>query len=107
MAGGSSWISSLSTYDIGCFLSDTPILRPDGTSTLISSLRPGEKVLAFTADGRIAEATIREVLADGAIWGHPVMWEGFVNWNVMKLPAGAFLTLGILLGLSNHFLKKK
>jgi len=25
----------------------------------------------------------------------------------MKLPAGAFLTLGILLGLSNHFLKKK
>ncbi len=57
--------------------------------------------------GLAAMATIRELLADGAIWGHPVMWNGFVNWNVMKLPAGAFLTLGILLGLSNHFLRKK
>ena len=52
-------------------------------------------------------ATIRELLADGALWGIRVMPEGFVNWNVMKLPAGAFITLGILLGLSNHFLKKK
>ena len=27
MAGGSNWISSLGTYDIGCFLSDTPDVR--------------------------------------------------------------------------------
>ena len=52
-------------------------------------------------------ATIREILADGALFGFSVMPDGFVNWNVMKLPAGAFLTLGILLGLSNHFFKKK
>jgi len=52
-------------------------------------------------------AMIREILADGCLWGVAVMPDGFVNWNVMKLPAGAFLTLGILLGLSNHFLKKK
>ncbi len=51
--------------------------------------------------------TIREVVADGTIWGQQIMPNGYVNWNVMKLPAGAFLTLGILLGLSNHFLKKK
>ena len=52
-------------------------------------------------------AAVRELLADGALWGIRVMPEAFVNWNVMKLPAGAFLTLGILLGLSNHFFKKK
>ena len=52
-------------------------------------------------------AAVREILADGALWGIAVMPDGFVNWNVMKLPAGAFLTLGILLGLSNHFFKKK
>ncbi|MBN1436234.1 MAG: electron transport complex subunit RsxE [Sedimentisphaerales bacterium] len=51
--------------------------------------------------------TIREILADGAILGHHIMPDGFVAWNVMKLPAGAFLTLGILLGLSNWLCKKK
>jgi len=50
---------------------------------------------------------IREILADGAIWGYIIMPAGFEKWNVMKLPAGAFLTLGILLGLSNHFFRKK
>jgi len=57
--------------------------------------------------GLAALATIREVLADGAWFGMRVLPAGFEKWNVMKLPAGAFLTLGILLGLSNHFLKKK
>ena len=52
-------------------------------------------------------ASVREILADGAWWGIRLMPDGFVNWNVMKLPAGAFLTLGILLGLSAHFLKKR
>ena len=52
-------------------------------------------------------AAVREILADGALWGIRIMPEAFVNWNVMKLPAGAFLTLGILLGLSNHFFKNK
>ena len=59
------------------------------------------------AFGLCVLAVVRELLADGALWGIPVMWEGFVNWNVMKLPAGAFLTLGVLLGLSGHFLRKK
>jgi electron transport complex protein RnfE len=62
--------------------------------------------LGFTL-GLCVLATIREILADGSLWGVAIMPDGFVNWNVMKLPAGAFLTLGILLGLSNHFLKKK
>ena len=52
-------------------------------------------------------AAIRELLADGALWGIAVLPANYENMNVMKLPAGAFLTLGILLGLSNHFFKKK
>ena len=62
--------------------------------------------IGFTL-GLCVLAAIRELLADGALWGYSVMPDGFVNWNVMKLPAGAFLTLGILLGLVNHFLRKK
>jgi Na+-translocating ferredoxin:NAD+ oxidoreductase RnfE subunit len=35
--------------------------------------------------------------------------ETFTPWVVMILPAGAFLTLGLMIGLINHFseLKKK
>lgn len=62
--------------------------------------------LGFTF-GLCVLACVRELLADGALWGIAIMPDGFVHWNVMKLPAGAFLTLGILLGLSNHFLKKR
>jgi len=73
------------------------------TTSLADALGMG---IGFTGALCILGA-IRELLADGALWGIRVMPEAFVNWNVMELPAGAFLTLGILLGLSNHFLKKK
>lgn len=62
--------------------------------------------IGFTA-GLCALAAVREIMADGALWGIRVMPDAFTNWNVMKLPAGAFLTLGIMLGLSNHFFRKK
>ena len=62
--------------------------------------------LGFTF-GLCVLATIRELMADGAWFGIAVMPAGFENWNVMKLPGGAFITLGILLGLTNHFFKKK
>jgi len=52
-------------------------------------------------------AAVRELLADGMLWGYRILPDSWENWNVMKLPAGAFLTLGILLGLSNHFFRKK
>ena len=73
------------------------------TTSLADAIGMG---IGFTG-GLCVLGAIRELLADGALWGIHVMPEAFVNWNVMKLPAGAFLTLGILLGLSNHFLKKK
>lgn len=55
-------------------------------------------------------AVIREVLATGGIaWGaynFHVMWESFVPWTAMALPVGAFITLGVLLGLMNLITKK-
>ena len=62
--------------------------------------------VGFTG-GLCVLAAIREILADGALWGIRLMPDAFENWNIMKLPAGAFLTLGILLALSNHFFGKK
>jgi electron transport complex protein RnfE len=43
----------------------------------------------------------REVLGFGTVFGVRVMWEGFTNWVVMILPAGAFITLGLLVGIFN------
>ncbi len=50
---------------------------------------------------------VREILADGSIMGMVLMPDSFERWNVMKLPAGAFMTLGIMLGINNHLNRKK
>ncbi len=44
---------------------------------------------------------IREILATGRIFEIPVMPAGFVPWAAMQMPVGAFVTLGLLLGLSS------
>ncbi|MBN1393272.1 MAG: electron transport complex subunit RsxE, partial [Sedimentisphaerales bacterium] len=46
-------------------------------------------------------ASIRELLAVGTIWDIPVLWKGFVPWTAMRMPVGAFVTLGLMLGLVN------
>jgi electron transport complex protein RnfE len=43
---------------------------------------------------------IREILATGRIFEIPVMPAGFVPWAAMQMPVGAFVTLGLLTGLS-------
>lgn len=45
-------------------------------------------------------STIREILGAGTFLGHQVMGSWFKPWIIMILPAGAFLTLGILLGIA-------
>ena len=62
--------------------------------------------LGFTL-GLCILACIRELLADGSILGYAIMPDSFEKWNVMKLPAGAFMTLGILLGINNYMNRKK
>lgn len=52
-------------------------------------------------------AGIREILATGQFFGIQVMPGGFVPWLAMQMPVGAFVTLGLLLGLINAVTRKK
>jgi electron transport complex protein RnfE len=52
-------------------------------------------------------AGIREILATGCFFGVRVMPGGFVPWLAMQMPVGAFVTLGLLLGLINAVTRKK
>lgn len=54
----------------------------------------------------IVLGSCREILGSGTIFGIRIMWEGFSNWVVMVLPAGAFITLGLLVGVFNVIDKK-
>ncbi|MBI9018823.1 MAG: electron transport complex subunit RsxE [Phycisphaerae bacterium] len=62
--------------------------------------------LGFTF-GLCVLATVRELLADGKLFEISVLPSGYDPLLVMKLPAGAFIALGLLLGISNHFFNKK
>ncbi len=61
--------------------------------------------IGFTC-GLIILGSVREVLGSGTIFGYQLMWSGFTKWVVMVLPAGAFITLGLLVGLFNMVDKK-
>jgi electron transport complex protein RnfE len=50
---------------------------------------------------------IREILGSGSIFGVQVLGEWFKPWVVMILPAGAFLSLGIGLGVINYIVGRK
>jgi electron transport complex protein RnfE len=45
-------------------------------------------------------SSIREILGAGSFLGLQVMGSWFKPWIIMILPAGAFITLGILLGIA-------
>ena len=47
--------------------------------------------------------TIREILGSGAWFGIPVMGESFEPLAFLILAPGAFVTIGLLLGLQNLF----
>ena len=46
-------------------------------------------------------ASVREILGSGTFFGMRVMPEAWPEWGIMVMPPGAFLTLGLLLGLAN------
>ncbi len=46
---------------------------------------------------------IREIIGSRTIFSLQVLPDGFEPWLIMILPAGAFLTLGLLLGLVNIY----
>jgi electron transport complex protein RnfE len=51
-------------------------------------------------------STIREILGKGTFLGMQVMWEGFDPFSFMVQAPGAFVCLGLLLGIINLVPKK-
>lgn len=51
-------------------------------------------------------ASVREFLGSGSIFGIQLLGEWHQPWVIMILPAGAFITLGLLVGLFNLFKHK-
>ncbi len=51
--------------------------------------------------------SIREFLGFGSIFSYQILGKGFEHWVVMALPAGAFITLGFLIGFFNLVNRKK
>ena len=54
-----------------------------------------------------ALALFREVLGKGSLWHYFVMWEGFEPFAFLQKPPGAFIGLGLMLGIMNLFGGKK
>ncbi|MEA1965348.1 MAG: Rnf-Nqr domain containing protein, partial [Candidatus Aerophobetes bacterium] len=50
---------------------------------------------------------IREILGSGSIFNYQILGSSFRPWVIMILPPGAFLSLGIMIGLINTFSKKE
>ena len=50
--------------------------------------------------------SIREFLGFGTIFQYQILGKGFEHWVIMALPAGAFITLGFLIGIFNVIKKK-
>ncbi|MEK6742235.1 MAG: polymorphic toxin-type HINT domain-containing protein [Nitrospirota bacterium] len=59
---GTYLANSVVVHNKGCFLPDTPVRTADGTELPISEVRQGDRLLAFTTDGRVVAATVRQVL---------------------------------------------
>ncbi len=49
---------------------------------------------------------VRELLATGRIFDLAIMPKAFVPWLAMQMPVGAFITLGLILGLINVLTRK-
>lgn len=51
--------------------------------------------------------SIREILGSGTLFSLQILGDWFNPWMVMILPPGAFLTLGLLIGLGNWYNAKR
>ena len=71
--------------------------------SLIDGLSMG---LGFTVAISIL-STVRELLGSGTIYGLPVFSDGYTPIIMLILPAGGFLTLGLLIALFQHLTRNK
>lgn len=95
--GGTYVAGNIVVHNKGCFLPETPILRPDGSVTLISVLKRGDRVRAFTSDGKLVSAEIRNI-TKRTVGEYFVVSTGKVRLNVtgehpFYVGAGTFMTL--------------
>jgi len=51
--------------------------------------------------------SIRELLGSRTIFGYQILPDSFEPLLVMILPAGAFITLGLLMGIANSYVERK
>lgn len=61
--GGTFVSGGFLVHNKGCFLPESPVLRADGKELPISAVRPGDQVMAFTAEGRMVCTTVRSVIS--------------------------------------------
>ena len=57
--------------------------------------------------GLTSIAVVREILGTGGAFGIRILPAAWPNWGVMQGPAGAFITLGVLIGIVNWRTAKK
>ena len=62
MPGGTFIPAGIVVHNKGCFLPESPILQADGSEKPISAVRPGDRVLAYSPEGKIVQTRVREVL---------------------------------------------
>ena len=55
----------------------------------------------------IALGSIREILGSATLFNMQILGDWFNPWMIMILPPGAFLTLGLLIGLGNWLNERK
>jgi Na+-translocating ferredoxin:NAD+ oxidoreductase subunit E len=53
--------------------------------------------------GLLALGSVREMLGSGGVFGYRLMPGFWAEWIIMVLPPGAFLTLGLMIGLVNAY----
>jgi len=44
---------------------------------------------------------VREIIGNGTLFGNPILWDSFEPFSIMVKAPGAFLCLGVILGLMN------
>ncbi|GAQ25869.1 electron transport complex subunit RsxE [Tepidanaerobacter syntrophicus] len=49
---------------------------------------------------------IREIMGTGSVFGYKILGAGFTPWVIAILPPGAFIVMGILVGLMNLITRK-
>ena len=60
--GGTFVAGGCLVHNKGCFLPETPILQADGSTLAISTVRPGQQLLAFDLTGNVVTTTVNNVI---------------------------------------------